>query len=194
MTENGRLVSKDTQKKLEEAEQKNPNGLAVVIEENKNEQEHFEFENVEKTDITDKVIDVSLDKIFGKSLINKEVKKMEEIKQTTEIERKDKFDSFIVFRSRVKNIQDGKYYSIKLSSNNAGGSLNGRMLSILLKGTRLCKKQPSNPDIMSFWVYGDEKFRVQESIKNAETGEWQYLTAGDIDVATLKVMIHTPIK
>lgn len=194
MSELGRYVSKETQKKLEEAERKNPEGLAVAIESDPNEEVHEDFEEVKKTDITSKVVDVSLSDIFGESLIkSKEEKKMEEIKQNKEIEKKNKFESFIVWADKVFKIQDGKYYSITLRST-ANGEKLGRKLTILLRGNRLCKKQPSRPDLMSFWVYGDEKFKVQEHVKNVETGEYQYLDAGTIDTQTLLLMLQTPNK
>ena len=193
MSELGRYVSKETQKKLEEAERKNPDGLAVAIESDPNEEVHEDFKEVAKADITNKVIDVSLSNIFGESLIKskEEKKEMEEIKQNKEIEKKNKFESFIVWADKVFKIQDGKYYSITLRST-ANGEKLGRKLTILLKGNRLCKKQPSRSDLMAFWVFGDEKFKVQEHVKNAETGEYQYLDAGTIDTPTLLLMIKTP--
>lgn len=183
----GRFVSKETQKILEDAERKNPDGIHIVIEENKNEQEHHDFEEVAKNEI-------SLSKIFGESVLNnKEEMKMDEIKQNTEIEKKDKFVSFIVWSDNVFSIQNGKYYSLTLKSTESGAKL-GKKLTILLRGNRLCKKQPQRHDLMSFWVFGDETFKVQEHVKNAETGEWQYLDAGTINATQLVAMLKNPAK
>lgn len=187
MSEITRAVSRETQKLIEEAEVKNPDKLTVVIEENKEEQEHHDFESVMKTDITSKVLG-------NRNLINsnKEEKKMEEVKLNKEIENRPKFVSFVTFKTYVRKIQDGKYYSIRLRSNTDGGALDG-FFEILLKGNRLTKIQPSRDDLMSFWLFGNEKLRVTKSVQNPETKEWNYINKGNFDASDIVKMVHGPI-
>lgn len=182
MADTMRYVSKKTQAILENAEREHPDKISVAIEEDPKDQQHEDFKEVPKTEI-------SLDKIFGESLIKKKEKeKMEEIKLNREIENKDKFTNIVTFRDKVFTIQEGKYYSLRLLKD-AHGAYLSKHYSILLNGKRLCKKQPSNEKLMSFWVFSDEKFRVTESVQNAETKEYQYPVVGEIDVPTLKIMI-----
>jgi hypothetical protein len=186
MSEITRAVSKETQKIIEEAEMKSPDKLTVVIEENKEEQEHHDFDSVKKTDITSKVLG-------DRNLINsnKEEKKMEEVKLNKEVENKAKFVSFVVFKTYVRKIQDGEYYSIKLRSNTDGGALDG-FYEILLRGNRLSKVQPSRDDLIAFWLFGDEKVRVTQSIQNPETKEWEYVNKGNFDATDIVKMMHSP--
>lgn len=179
----GRYVSKKTQKLLEDAEARNPNGLAVVVEENENEQQHEDFKEVAKTEI-------SLDKIFGKSLINREEKKMEEIKQ--EATEESKFENLFTFRDKIKSINDGKYYQIKMRYNEKGGELpKGQgYWSVLLRGTQYAKKQPNYKDGVRFWLFKDATYTLTKATKNAETGEWEYQKLGKIDTPTLKIMVE----
>lgn len=182
MPELGRYVSKKTQESLEKAERNNPDGIAVVIEENKEDQQHESFDPVEKSEI-------SLNKIFGESLIKEDKTKMEEIKETKE---ESKFENLFTFRDKIKSINDGKYYQIKLRFNEKGETLpKGQgYWSVLLKGTQYCKVQPTYKDGVRFWLFKDATYTLTKAEKNKETGEWEYHKLGKIDTPTLKIMVE----
>lgn len=183
MPELGRYVSRQTQMKLEEAERKNPTGMAVVVEENESEQYHESFEPVRKEEL-------SLNKIFGESLL-KEDKKMEETKDVIVEEKESKFESLFTFRDRIKTVNDGKYYQIKLRFNEKGEPLpKDGYYSILLKGTQYAKTQPKYKDGVRFWLFKDAYYTLTKAVRNKETGEWEYQKMGRIDTPTLKIMVE----
>lgn len=177
-----RYVSKQTQQVLEDAERKNPNGIAVVVEENPSEQIHEDFKDVVKKDITEHVI--GIDKVFGESLLNKGEKKMENNEQ--------KFLSFIAFNDKIKE-QQGKsgerYCIIRCRRYPNGEPLNGVRLSFLLSAKR--RKATKNPNISSFWLFADEKIKVSKKWYNQETKEWVLTSIGEFKADEIVEMMRT---
>ena len=177
-----RYVSKQTQQALEDAERKNPNGIAVVVEENPSEQIHEDFKDVVKKDITEHVI--GIDKVFGESLLNKGEKKMEN--------NEKKFLSFIAFNDKIVE-QQGKsgerYCIIRCRRYPNGEPLNGVRLSFLLSAKR--RKETKNPNISSFWLFADEKIKVSKRWYNQETKEWVLTSMGEFNADEIVEMMKT---
>lgn len=106
---------------------------------------------------------------------------------------KNNFVNICVFKNLVKefNGKNGKkIYVIYLSSDENHQKPNAR-LSFLLSDAQLSKNQPQDGLRMSFWLFADQKIKVQKSIKN-DAGNWIYDVYKMLDARTLKEMTYSP--
>ena len=206
-----RYVSRGTEKALYDVESKsNGTKIGVVVEEGeKSDEKITAFEPVKSKDITK---EINLGDInWGVSLLhNKEKTKMEQTKKE-EVETSNvvdkaiaiveskkvgevvKFVNFNAFDNRVKRFKSKKgvdFVRINCRFDKDGQKLpKGTYVSAILNVKHIQKTQKYEENsLVSFWLFADEKIKLQKSIKNEETGEYTNADYGFVDAKTFKSM------
>lgn len=199
-----RYVSRGTEKALYDVESKsNGTKIGVVVEEGeKSDEKITTFEPVKSKDITK---EINLGDInWGVSLLHKEKTKMEQTKKeevgtkavTLDEHNKSevtKFINFNAFDNRVKRFTSKKgvdFVRINCRFDKDGTKLpKGTYVSAILNVKHIQKTQKYEENsLVSFWLFADEKIKLQKSIKNEETGEYTNADYGFVDAKTFKSM------
>lgn len=188
-----RYVSRGTEKALYDVESKsNGTKIGVVVEEGeKSDEKITAFAPVKSKDITK---EINLGDInWGVSLVHKEKNKMEQTKKEEIRSEVTKFINFNAFDNRVKRFTSKKgvdFVRINCRFDKDGTKLpKGTYVSAILTTKHIQKTQRYEENsLVSFWLFADEKIKLQKSIKNEETGEYTNADYGFVDAKTFKSM------
>ena len=104
-----------------------------------------------------------------------------------------KFINFNAFDNRVKRFTSKKgvdFVRINCRFDKDGVKLpKGTYVSAILSVKHIQKTQRYEENsLVSFWLFADEKIKLQKSIKNEETGEYTNADYGFVDAKTFKSM------
>lgn len=91
--------------------------------------------------------------------------------------KENKFVNLTVYGSHVREFdlhEDEKGYSITVDYKKDGTHVpDDGEYTFLLSEKRYSKRQPKNQNWISFWLFKDEKVKIQRSFKNPETNRWE---------------------
>lgn len=181
-------VSEQTKRALYGAEKKNPNGVAVVVENGEpNEEEHTDFKQVSVKDITAEVL--KSNKEYNPTTLNKESTIMSK-------EENKKFVTLIAYNSNIKHFTSKKsgkgFIKVILTHSKDGKKLDRKACTyyVLMSDRRISKKQKEGADWSWLWVFADEHFDVFRDRYVEEDKAWiNAEKLKQIDVDTLRSML-----